>query len=77
MTYTQSHLSLSQSHLFKGLRVLWKTHRQGSADHGKQRLPVWKLGLYRPTIGKMPKPHPTQIVFFRDIRKGPARTDLQ
>jgi hypothetical protein len=49
---------------------------QGNAENG-ERLPVWKLGLYRPTIGKVPRPHPTQTVFFRDIRKGPARTDVQ
>jgi hypothetical protein len=50
---------------------------QGNADDGKQRLPVWKLGLYRPTIGKLPRPHPTQVVFFRDIRKGAERTNVE
>jgi hypothetical protein len=42
-----------------------------------RRLPVWKLGLYRPSMRNIPRPHPTQIIFVRDPRRGATRAAVE
>lgn len=38
-----------------------------------RRLPIWKLGLYRPRLRLVKRPVPTQIVMVRHIRRGGSR----
>jgi hypothetical protein len=41
------------------------------------RLPIWKLGLYRPNMRDIPRPHPTQVVFVKDPRRGTTRQAVE
>ncbi len=50
---------------------------QDEAPTTAARLPVWKIGLYRPTIGTLPRPHPTQWIFYKDVKKGSHRADVE
>ncbi len=46
--------------------------------HAKlRRLPIWKLGLYRPSLRRVKRPVPTQVVMVRHIRRGGSRAMVE
>ena len=42
-----------------------------------RRLPIWKLGLYRPSLARVKRPVPTQVVMVREIRRGRTRATVE
>lgn len=49
----------------------------GAVAPGDSRMPVWKIGIYRPNIGQVPSPHPTQVIQFRDVKRGYGPGDIE